>query len=229
MTSLRPRKKAVRDYRKDTFKAYQEASVSKREQSLHEALVFLGKSGLKFKNITMLAEHVSKLFKKPIDPTTLLRNTKGRGISPNPYRIMLLQYLAGKYFAKDKAPRITALDIAEIRMKYPAVDAYCAQKEGDCANFEKQVKLLLREIEGLKESRDLLPQKTSIDSGLSRDLDNTITALVRLVVELSDFIAADWQVRAIVDRAYDSKVLVGPEHLSAFFDALEKAGMKPGG
>jgi hypothetical protein len=233
MIKSKNRKKPRREYKKDTFKAYQENNVSEREQSIHEVLAFSAGYGHKFKNITKLAEHVSEILKKEkvlIDPATLIRKryAKDGTEAPNSYRIMLLQYQAGKYLPKGKAPRITAEDIADIRTKYPAVDAYCAQKEGDCKNYQEQVKLLTRENDSLKEGRALQPQKTNADSNLSRELDHTVTALMRLITELSDFVMVDWQQRAIVDTAYDSpKVLVGPELLSSFFMALEKSGMKP--
>lgn len=222
-----------REYRKDTFKAFQEKKVSERVQDIREALGFLAKSNLKFKNMSQLAEHVSELLTKegkPADASTLVRryNFKGGVKVPNHYRIELQKYQMGKYFGKGKAQAITAQDVEDLRMQYPAVDAYCAGKELDVKDLEEQVKLQKWEIKRLQEGRAQLPQEISTNGELSRQLDKTCTALMRMLDATKDFFEIDWQRRAIVDTSCKpSKVVVELDLLGAFFRALENAGIRP--
>lgn len=232
MTTLNPRKKAVREYKKDTFKAHQDSLVNKRAQAIDEALVLLGKSELKFRNITQLAEHVSAILKKgdePCNVTTLVRrhHTRDGAESPNPYRILLQKYELGKYFGKSKNVSITAQDIEVIRKKYPAVDAYCSLKDGESKILREQVKHLTREVDSLQGIRSL-PLDSITTGDLPNQLDKTVTALKRLLDATQDFFEIDWQQRAIVDTSLRiPKVVVETDLLSAFFRALENSGMKP--
>ncbi len=232
MTTRKIRKKVVREYKIDTFMAYQNGIVSEREQSIHEILMLLGKSELKFPNITKLANHICAMLKiegKTCNTTTLVRksHTRDGTETPNPYRLLLHKYLSGKYFGTAKNPSITAQDIKEIRKKYPAVDAYCSLKEGESKNLQEQVKHLTREIDSLKGGKSLLPERSATGE-LPDHLDKTVTALKRLIDVNAEFIEIDWQKRAIVDISHrDPKVVVESDLLTAFFRALENSGMKP--
>jgi hypothetical protein len=228
VTTQKPRKKVVREYKKDTFKAHQDSMVGKCEQSINEILEFLGKSELKFANITKLAKHISEMLQKGGNSchfATLLRKRSTTKGAPNPYRLLLQKYQSGKYFVNVRS--ITAEDIEEIRKKYPAVDAYCSLKEGESKILQEQVKHLTREVNRLQESK--VPSHGSSTTGeLPAQLDKTVMALKRLTDAAADFLAIDWEKRAIVDISHrNPKVVVEPELLYAFFRALENSGMKP--
>lgn len=232
MIKRKNRKRVVREYRKDTFKAHQEAKVNEREQAIHETLVLLGKSGTKFSNVTRLAEYISALLNKEgkqCNVSTLLRkhHSIDGAEAPNPYRLLLEKYLMGKYFAADKNKSITAQDIEDIRRKNPAVDAYCSMKEGESKNFQEQVKYLNLEVARLQQGGKTLQHETG-ECDLSKQLDKTITALKHLLDASKDFYDLDWQQRAIVDISHrNPTVIVEPDLLSAFFKALENSGIKP--
>jgi hypothetical protein len=92
------------------------AEQVKREQSINEILEFLGKSDLKFANITMLAKYLSGMLQKGGNSchfATLLRKRRTTEGAPNPYRLLLQKYQSGKYFVNVKS--ITAEDIEGIR------------------------------------------------------------------------------------------------------------------
>jgi hypothetical protein len=224
-------KKTTRLYKTDTFKAHQEAKVGGREQAIHGILELLGKSEMKFQNITSLAEHVSEMLSREGDLchcSTLVRkhHTKDGVKVLNRYRHLLHKYELGKYFGKGKNQSVTAEDIGQVRTKYPAVDAYCALKEGETKNLQEQVKLLTSEL-GSSKGSAALPQGAA-SAATSDQLNKTLTALKRLLDITSDFFEIDWKKRAIVDLSHrDHPVVVEPDLLDAFFMALEKSGMKP--
>lgn len=231
MTAQESSKKDQRFHRKDTFKAHQEAKVKGREKSVQENLELLGRSGFEFDSIKQLARHVCEMLVKqgvPCDVSTLVRrhHTSKRLKVPNPYRLLLDKYMVGRYFGKGKNQAITAEDVMQIRKKFPAVDAYCALKEGEAKNLQEQVKLLADEVGRLK-GGNALPQGTVTVATTDR-LDKTLTALKRLLDATNDFLKIDWQRRAIVDISHrNPKVVVEPELLGAFLSALEKSGIKP--
>lgn len=229
---MSPRKKAARAYRTDTFREYQEREVKQREQNIHECLELLGKNSFKFGNITKLAEHLSQTLEregKPCHPATLLRKTHTKdGVKVlNPYRLLLQKYEMGKYFGKGQNMSVTAEDIAGIRRKYPAVDAYCALKEGEAKNLKVQVAILTKELERRQKGTGLL-RDDGRSGSLPEQLSKTVTALKQLLDEASEFYKVDWQRRAIVDlSSRDPKVVVGPDLLGPFFEALANSGLKP--
>lgn len=230
MKTRKLRKKAVREYKKDTFKERQENWVGERKEAIHDILVLLGKSGIEFKYEMKLAEHVSETLKREGKPTsvsalTRKQNTQNGAKVPNPYWLLLRKYIMGKYFGGNR--NVTAEDVEEIRKREPAVDTYCAGLEGEIGILENKIKFKEEEINSLLE-RKALPQVASTDKELSSQLDKTCTALKRLIDALQDFVAIDWVQRTIVDISHiNPKAMVEPDLLTAFFRSLENSGIKP--
>lgn len=231
MNTRKSRKNAVREYKKDTFKGYQEEKVGGCEEAIHNILVLLGKSNIKFKNITQLAEHISGTLKREGKPRTVSALTRNHHIKagakvPNPYRLLLLKYGMSKYF-EGKNLKVTAEDVEEIRKRETAVDVYCAGLEGTIGIRENEIKLKDKEIASLQESK-ALPQGANTNKELSSQLNKTCTALKRLVDAFHEFVAIDWKQRTIVDLApIIPKPIVETDLLDAFFKALENSGIKP--
>lgn len=216
---------------KNPFEGHQKKHKAAHEERIDEILVLLGKSKVKFKTLTMLAEHVSGQLTRenmPLTSSALLRNKhiKDGELTPNPYKILLNKYVIGKYFRNGDTREITVEDVDAIRRKNPVVDAYCSLKEGEVKNLEQQVNMLTKEVSRLEGGKALAHPGATSDHSVQ--LDKTVTALKRLLGAANDFFGIDWERRAIVDlSSRHPKVIVEPELLISFFEALENAGIAP--
>lgn len=215
----------------NTFKGYQEAKQSRREDLIEAYLQALKLMRQEFKHITQLAEmvalHITHVEKadspdRRCSASTLLRNKR--------YKALLLSYMAEQMTGGVKRVRGQKIDPSAMEMVLVQAEleilnlknenqrlklAYTAQLEDQVAHQERQRPAL--------ESQDMRKVDATM-ADLQFKYAQTCKAMLRLLERLHNYVSVDQEEKSIVDLSIKrgaKRAIVGPEEAGPFCEWLK--------
>lgn len=209
------------------FAEWQEANQVRRESIISDYLLFLGKTRVRARHLTDLAQlvarHISEVENKPCNKSTLIRNPR--------YKAKLLSYQARRIASGTKG--VSPPGVAEFTAKVRVTHA-----ELESENLKRELERLRIYTSTLEEQLDrpqiqgrvLSPVIISDDhpnqlSNYEFEFVRTCQALMLLISHLNLIVQVDATSRRILDmsRRRDN-VIVDQEVAGPFFDWLKVQG-----
>ncbi|TXI86482.1 MAG: hypothetical protein E6Q40_06365 [Cupriavidus sp.] len=216
--------------KKNTFASWQEANQVRRENIIDQYLKVLGKTRVKVRNPTALAElvasHISQAEGEPCNKATLLRNDR--------YKAKLLSYHAKSLVPGSKAlnPRAVTDPTAKALVTSSHLETSNLKRELERLNI--YVTSLEQQIDAAQSKRPLLPAPAA-DPGDSAQVSDfefrfirTCQALRSLLDHLNLVVQVDTKAKCILDASKRrNNVIVDQVLAGPFFDWLAGVGGGP--
>lgn len=208
---------------RNTFEQWQEANQLRRENIIDEYLMVLGKTKVKVKNPTYLAELVARYLTqvegKPCNKATLLRNDR--------YKARLLAFQAGSLSPGAKA--LSARKVTD-----PTAKALITGAQLESSNLKRELERLNIYVTTLEEQVDqfrsqgrLLPRPDETTDSLTRVTDHelqfirTCQALRSVLSHFNLVVEVDAKNNRILDKSRRrDNVIADAETATPFFEWL---------
>jgi len=211
--------------KQSTFAAWQEANQVRRETIIDEYLGVLGKTRVKVRNPTALAElvasHISQVEGEPCDKATLMRNVR--------YKAKLLSYQAASLVAGTRS-------LSSRAVTDPTAKALITTSQLEAGNLKRELERLKIYATSLEEQVDQLQSKGHLpppaagsEPALTQLSDcevrfiRTCQALRALLDHLSTIVLVDPSAQRILDASKRRNNVIVDQTLAApFFEWLAK-------
>lgn len=208
------------------FSAWQEANQIRRESIVSEYLDFLGKTRVKVRHPTdladLVAKHISQVEGKPCNKSTLLRNVR--------YKAKLLSYQARSLSG---IKSVSSRSVTDVTAK-----ALVTNAELECGNLRRELERLKiytstleKQLDHLQGQGRILPEDVPSDETPTQLSEyefrfiRTCQALRSLLSHLNLIVQVDPDNRRILDISKRrNNVIVGEEVAGPFFDWLKIQG-----